>query len=327
LPHTKASNQIPVTPKMILQARKRLEGVIFQTPLNPSQSLSDIAKCSVFVKWECLQRTGVFKLRGAYNKVASLPSKVAKRGVITASTGNHGLAVAFAANQRGVPATVVVPEDASSLKVSKCKQYGAKVVFHGTNYDEAASHSLQLANEMGATLIHAYADPEVIAGQGTVGYEILNDLPETDVLLVPVGGGGLISGISIWAKTVNSQIQVIGVQTTTTRAFYENFKASRLFHVPIEPTIADGLAGNTEQINLDIARRYVDDIILVEEEGLRDAIWWTLNNERQVLEPAGVVGIAALLQRKIDFNSNTHIVIIASGSNINPNLLQAIIHH
>lgn len=310
---------------MILQARKRLEGVISHTPLIFSQGLSDTVKCSVFVKWECLQRTGVFKLRGAYNKVASLPSEVAECGVITASTGNHGLAVAFAANQRGVPATVVVPEAASSLKVDKCKRYGAKVIVHGTNYDEAASRSLQLADETGATLIHAYADPEVIAGQGTVGYEVLKDLPESDVLLVPVGGGGLISGISIWAKTINPQIRVIGVQTNTTRAFYENFKAGRLFHVPIEPTIADGLAGNTEQLNLNIAQQFVDDIILVEEEGLGDAIRWSLNHENQILEPAGAVGIAALLQKKIDFPPDMHVVIIASGRNIDPALLQNIL--
>ncbi|MFX1563655.1 MAG: threonine/serine dehydratase, partial [Promethearchaeota archaeon] len=188
MPRKSTSNRIPVTPKMILKAWNRLEGVIIHTPLIFCQGLSDLVKCSVSVKWECLQRTGVFKIRGAYNKVASLSSKAAEKGVITASTGNHGLAVAYAANQRGIPATVVVPVAASSLKVDKCKRYGAKVVVHGTNYDEAASHSVQLANETGATLVHAYADPEVIAGQGTVGIEVLNDLPECDVLLVPVGG-------------------------------------------------------------------------------------------------------------------------------------------
>ncbi|MFX1563676.1 MAG: pyridoxal-phosphate dependent enzyme, partial [Promethearchaeota archaeon] len=144
--------------------------------------------------------------------------------------------------------------------------------------------------------------------------------------LVPVGGGGLISGISIWAKTVNPQIRVIGVQTNTARAFYENFKAGSLFHVPIEPTIADGLAGNTEQLNLDIAKKLVDDIILVDEEGLGDAIRWSVNHENQVLEPAGAVGFAALLQEKIDFDPDKHVVIIASGRNIDPNLLRDILH-
>lgn len=318
------SPRLPVSPIMILQARKRLTGITKHTPIKASSRLSNISGSSVFVKWEGLQETGVFKLRGAYNKIASLSPEVARRGVVTASTGNHALAVAFAAEHRGVPATVVVPKDASPLKMKKCKQYGATILSHGDNYDDAAAYSSNYAKETGATLIHAYADPLVIAGQGTVGHEILEDLPETNVILVPIGGGGLISGISLWVKTVNPTIRVIGVQTTTTRAFFENYKARRLFHVPIEPTIADGLAGNTEQLNLDIALRHVDDIILVEESGLRQAIRWTKENEDQVLEPAGAVGIAALLQSKVQPLSDETVVVVASGSNIDPELFKAI---
>jgi threonine dehydratase len=310
---------------MILQARKRLIGVALRTPLEPSLALSKLTRASVFIKWESLQRTGVFKLRGAYNKVASLSPEMAARGVVTASTGNHGLAVAYAAQQRGIPASVVVPEDASPLKLEKIKSYGATLVTYGANYDDAASHSSRLAAGSGATLVHAYADPEVIAGQGTIGSEILEDLPEADILLVPIGGGGLISGVSLWAKTVKPEITVIGVQSSATRAFYENYKAGRLFHVPIEPTIADGLAGNTAQLNLDIGRRYVDDIVLVEEARLRDAIRWTLENERRVLEPAGVVGIAALLQEKMPLKRGSKAVVVGSGSNIDPALLQSIL--
>jgi threonine dehydratase len=300
-------------------------GVALRTPLEPSLALSKLTGASVFVKWESLQRTGVFKLRGAYNKVASLSSEVAGRGVVTASTGNHGLAVAFAAQQRGIPATVVVPEVASPLKREKIKSYGATLVIHGANYDEAADHSRRLAAKSGATLVHAYADPEVIAGQGTIGSEILEDLPEAEALLVPIGGGGLISGVSLWVKTVKPEIAVIGVQSSATRAFYENYKAGRLFHVPIEPTIADGLAGNTAQLNLDIGRRYVDDIVLIEEAKLRDAIRWTLENERRVLEPAGVVGVAALLQKKTPLERGTKVVVVGTGSNIDPALLQSIL--
>lgn len=311
---------------MILEAKQRLEGVVVQTPIEASTALSRVTGGSVFVKWECLQRTGVFKIRGAINKIASLSDEVAQRGVITASTGNHGLAVAFAAQQRGVPATVVVPEGASPLKVGKCKKYGAKILVHGDNYDEAAAYSEQWAKKTGATIIHAYADPLVIAGQGTIGFEVLTGLPSTETILIPIGGGGLISGIALWVKTINPHIRVIGVQTTTTRAMYENFKAGRLFHVPIEPTIADGLAGNTAQLNLDFVKRLVDDIVLVEEEGLREAIRWTHENERQILEPAGVVGFAALLQKKLKLQKNEKVVIIASGRNIDPKLLQNIIH-
>ncbi len=309
---------------MILQARKRLTGVVLITPLEPSPALSEISGASIAVKWESLQRTGVFKLRGAYNKIASLPSETAAKGVLTASTGNHGLAVAYAAKQKGIPASIIVPKGASPLKVGKCEAYGANVIYHGTNYDEAATYSRQLAEETGATLVHAYADPLVIAGQGTIGYEVLERLPEAETFLVPIGGGGLISGIATWVKTVNPQIRVVGIQTTATRAFYENYHAGRLFRVPIESTIADGLAGNTEQINLDIARTFVDDVLLVEESELIDAIQWTLKNEHRILEPAGVVGIAALLQRKIDFHSKERVVIIASGSNIDQSLLSRI---
>ncbi|MHA2405359.1 MAG: threonine ammonia-lyase [Candidatus Hermodarchaeia archaeon] len=318
------STSLPVTPKMILQAHKRLEGVIVRTPVKPSPHLSTLSGRSVHVKWECLQRTGVFKLRGAYNKIASLPSDTAERGVVTASTGNHALAVAYAAHQRKIPATVVVPHDASPLKMKKCKQYGATILEHGDNYDDAAEYSVKYAENNQLTLVHAYADPLVIAGQGTVGYELLEDFPNTDVVIVPIGGGGLISGISLWIKANNPNIRIIGVQTTATRAFYENYHRRQLFHVPIEPTIADGLAGNTNQLNLDIALEFVDEIVLVEEDGLRDAIRWTLDHEAQTLEPAGVVGIAALLENRVTLSKDAMVAIIASGRNIDPKLLKEI---
>ncbi len=318
------STSFPISPRMILQARKRLEGVIKRTPVQPSANLQRISKVPVFIKWECLQKTGVFKVRGAYNKVASLPAEIAQRGVITASTGNHALAVAYAAQQLDISATVVVPQNASPLKLEKCKQYGAKIFEHGSNYDEAAIFSIKYAKKHQMTLIHAYADPLVIAGQGTIGYELLEDLPETNVVVVPIGGGGLISGISVWVKTIDPDIRIIGVQTTATRAFFENYKNRRLFHVPIEHTIADGLAGNTDQLNLDIALKYVDDVVLVEEQGLRKAIRWTLDHEHQILEPAGVVGIAALLEKRVQVRKNDTVAIIASGSNIDPMLLKEI---
>lgn len=318
------SPSLPVTPDMIRQARNRLEGVIKRTPVKPSARLTELAGTSIFIKWESLQKTGVFKIRGAYNKISSLPSEVAQRGVVTASTGNHALAVAYAAQQRHIPSTVVVPRAASPLKMQKCKQYGATIVEHGDNYDEAAHYSVKYAEENQLTLVHAYADPLVIAGQGTVGLELLDSLPETDTVIVPIGGGGLISGISLWAKTIKPAIRVIGVQTTATRAFYENYQQEQLFHVPIEPTIADGLAGNTAQLNLDIALKFVDNIVLVEEAGLRNALRWTLDNEKQTLEPSGVVGIAAILEKRVSFQSDEIVAIIASGGNITPDLLKEI---
>ncbi|MFX1566135.1 MAG: threonine/serine dehydratase [Promethearchaeota archaeon] len=318
------ASAFPVTPRMILQARKRLVGIIERTPVLRSKALGKIAEARVYIKWESLQRTGVFKLRGAYNKIASLPSIKAKQGVITASTGNHALAVAYAAQQLNVPATVIVPHGASPLKMAKCKEYGATILEHGSNYDEAAAYSVDYAESKQLTLVHAYADPLVIAGQGTVGYELLEDLPEVSLVVVPIGGGGLISGISLWVKTVDPTIRVIGVQTTATHAFYENFRKQQLFHVPVEPTIADGLAGNTAQLNLNIGLQHVDDVVLVEEQGLRQAIRWTLHHEHQPLEPAGVVGIAALLEKRIPIHKDDLVAIIASGSNLNPSLLAEI---
>ncbi|MFX1582331.1 MAG: pyridoxal-phosphate dependent enzyme, partial [Promethearchaeota archaeon] len=167
----------------------------------------------------------------------------------------------------------------------------------------------------------------VIAGQGTVGYELLEDLPATSLVIVPIGGGGLISGISLWVKTVDPTIRVIGVQTTATRAFYENFHKRRLFHVPVESTIADGLAGNTAQLNLDIGLKHIDDVVLVKEQGLRQAIRWTLDHEQQILEPAGVVGIAALLERRVPIQKEDTIAVIASGMNLDPALLAEIKAH
>jgi threonine dehydratase len=319
------SDSLPVTPLMVLQARKRLTGFSLHTPTEPSINCSNLVGAPISIKWESLQRTGVFKIRGAYNKIASIPHENALNGVVTASTGNHALAVAYAAQQRSIPATVVVPEGASPLKVGKCRRYGAEIISFGTNYDEAAQHSLEVSKKKNATLIHAYADPLVIAGQGTVGLEIMMDQPDADIILVPIGGGGLISGISLWVKSMNPQARVIGVQTTATRAFYENYKAHRLFHVPIEPTIADGLAGNTAQLNLDIASSFVDDVILVDEAGLPEAIRWTLINEQRVLEPSGVVGIAALLQKQLTISPSDRVVVVASGRNIDPQLLQSIL--
>lgn len=322
-----SASTLSVTPKMILQARKRLAGITKRTPVKSSPALSKIANASVFIKWESQQLTGVFKLRGAYNKIAALPSVFAKKGVVTASTGNHALAVAFAAQQLNIPASVVVPQGASPLKLAKCKEYGATILEHGTNYDEAAAFSVEYAESKELTLIHAYADPLVIAGQGTVGYELLEDLPATSLVIVPIGGGGLISGISLWVKTVDPTIRVIGVQTTATRAFYENFHKRRLFHVPVESTIADGLAGNTAQLNLDIGLKHIDDVVLVKEQGLRQAIRWTLDHEQQILEPAGVVGIAALLERRVPIQKEDTIAVIASGMNLDPALLAEIKAH
>jgi threonine dehydratase len=305
----------------ILKAKKNLEGVVYHTPLTYSKKLSEISGAEVYLKWENLQKTGSFKLRGAYNKISSLTPQQRGKILIAASAGNHALAVALAAKMMNLKAFVVVPENAPKIKVEKCRALGARVVLEGANYDESVTYCKKMVSETGATYIPAFEDCKVIAGQGTIGCEILEELPDTNAILVPVGGGGLISGIALWAKTVNPNIRVAGVQSTAAYTMYECFKAKKIVDVSVPPTIADGLAGGISQITLDFALEYVDEIVLAKEEELKKAIFWVLKNERQVVEGAGVVGPAAILQGKIRFKPDEKVVAVISGGNIDMELL------
>jgi len=305
----------------ILKAKKNLEGIVYRTPLTYSKILSEISGAEMYLKWENLQKTGSFKLRGAYNKVCSLTQEERRKGVVTASSGNHGLAVAFVANRMGIKATVVVPENAPKIKVERCRAFGAEVVLKGANYDESLIHCKKMVSERGASYIPAFEDYQVIAGQGTIGCEILEEMPDTDTIIVPVGGGSLISGIALWAKTINPNIRVVGAQSTAAYTMYECFKAKKIVDVPVPPTIADGLAGGISQMTLDLVLKYVDEIVLAKEEDLKNAILWILKNERQVVEGSGIVGPAAILQGKIRFKPGEKVVVVISGGNIDMELL------
>jgi threonine dehydratase len=305
----------------ILKARKNLEGVVYRTPLTYSKKLGEISGAEVYLKWENLQKTGSFKLRGAYNKICSLTPEERSKGVITASAGNHALAVALVAKMMNLKAIVVVPENAPKIKVERCRALGAKVVLKGANYDESAAYCKTMILETGATYISSFEDYWVIAGQGTIGCEILEEMPDTNVILVPVGGGGLISGIALWAKTVNPNMRIIGVQSTAAYTMYECFEAKKIVEVPVPPTIADGLAGGISQMTLDLALKYVDKMVLAKEEELKKAILWVLKNERQVVEGAGIVGPAVILQGKIRFKPSEKVVVVISGGNIDMELL------
>jgi len=305
----------------ILKARKNLEEVVYHTPLTYSKKLSEISGAEVYLKWENLQKTGSFKLRGAYNKIISLTPKERNKGVITASAGNHALAVALVAKMMNLKAIVVVPENAPKIKVEQCRALEAEVVLKGANYDESVTYCKKMVSETETTYIPASEDYKVIAGQGTIGCEILEEMPDTSMILVPVGGGGLISGIALWAKTVNPNIKVVGVQSTAAYTMYECFKAKKIVDIPVPPTIADGLAGGISQMTLDLALKYVDEIVLAKEEKLKKAILWVLKNERQVVEGAGIVGPAAILQGKIRFKPSEKVVVVISGGNIDMELL------
>lgn len=307
--------------KDVLQARETLWNVARETPLTKSRGLSDATGAEVYLKWETLQRTGSFKFRGAYNKIASLESKERERGLITASAGNHGLAVAYIGRMMGLKTTIVVPKSAPRVKMEGIQGLGADVVVKGTYYDEAVTHCFVLASQTGATYIPATEDHLVIAGQGTVGCEILEGLPDVQTVIAPIGGGGLISGMALWIKSLDSNIRVVGAQSTSACTMYESFRAGKVVKVPYVPTIADGLAGGVTQMKLDLVLKHVDDIVLAPEEKLRDTILWLLKEEGQVVEGAGIVGPAALLEGKVRLQPEEKVAIVISGGNIDMDLL------
>jgi len=305
----------------ILKAKKNLEGVVYRTPLTYSKALSRVSGAEIYLKWESLQKTRSFKPRGAYNKICSLTFEERSRGVITASSGNHALAVALVAKIMGIKATVFVPEKAPKIKIERCRTLGAEVVLKGANYDESLIYCKKMVSKTGATFIPAFEDYKVIAGQGTIGCEILEEIPDVDTIIVPIGGGGLIAGIALWAKTVNPKIRIVGAQSTAARTMYECFKAKKIVDIQVPPTLADGLAGGIIQMTLDLVLKYVDEIVLAEEKELKNAILWVLKNERQVVEGSGVVGPAAILQGKIRFKRGEKVVAVISGGNIDMELL------
>jgi threonine dehydratase len=305
-----------LTAVAVLRARKAIQGLVEQTPLTHSKALSDISGAEVHLKWENLQKTGSYKPRGALYRMSLLTPEEASRGVITASAGNWALGVAMGARSLGIPATICVPTNTPKVKVEKCRALGAEVVLHGNFFDEAFSYSQELARKSGKFYVSGTDDLNVMAGHGTVGYEILEDLPDVDTIACPVGGGGLLSGIAAWAKTVNPKVRVIGVQSTAARTLFECYRAGRLVDVPVPPTICEGLAGGISQLNLDLALRFFDDVVLAEEERLRDALLWMLENERHVVEGSGIVGPAAMLQGVLGLRRGEKVAMVISGGNI-----------
>jgi threonine dehydratase len=305
----------------ILKAKKNLQGVANRTPLTYSKALSELSGAEVYLKWENLQRTGAYKFRGAYNKIYSLSPEERMRGVITASSGNHALAVSLASQILEVKATVVVPANAPKVKIERCRALGANLVIKGANFDESLVHCNELAEKTGAIYVPGTEDHKVMAGQGTIALEILEDMPDLETFIAPVGGGGMISGVGAWAKAVNPGIRIVGAQSSAARAMYESFKARRVLEIPVVPTIADGLAGQISQMALDHVLKVADDIYLAEERELKNTILWVLKNERQVIEGSSAVGPALVLQKSIAFRKGEKVAIVISGGNIDMNIL------
>ncbi|MGD9963012.1 MAG: threonine/serine dehydratase [Thermoplasmata archaeon] len=300
----------------VLKARRAVSGAIERTPLTHSKGLSDLSGAEVYIKWENLQKTGSYKVRGALYRMSLLSEEERRKGVITASAGNWALGVALGAKSLGISATICVPANTPKVKVDKCEALGAEVVLHGSYFDEAFAHCQEVARGGGKTFVSGTDDFNVMAGHGTVGLEILEDLPDVSEIVCPVGGAGLLSGIATWAKTVNPYIKIIGAQSTAARTLHECFKAKRLVDVPVPPTICEGLAGGITQLNLDLALHWLDDVVLAEEERVKDAIIWLMRNERQIAEGSGAVGPAAILQGRLRLEKGEKVAVVISGGNI-----------
>jgi threonine dehydratase len=306
-------------------ARQALAGVIYTSPCAFSETLSQLTMSRCFVKLENLQMTGSFKERGAANLLRSLSAGERARGVIAASAGNHGLAVAFHCQRLAVPAVIVMPEWAPLIKVTSARRYGAEVVLAGGNYDEAYAHARRLQGERDLVFVHPFDDPRVIAGQGTIGLELLEQCPDLEAVVVPVGGGGLLAGISVAIKALKPVVQVIGVQADELPAMRRALAAGAPVMLSPAATIADGIAvRQVGAIPFEVARRLVDEVVTVDEEEIANAILLLLEIEKTVVEGAGATTLAALVNKKVALGGRT-VALVLSGGNIDVNVISRII--
>ncbi|MGH7792007.1 MAG: threonine ammonia-lyase, partial [Thermodesulfobacteriota bacterium] len=307
----------------IKQAAKRLKDVVYKTPITYSYSLSEISGANVFLKLESLQRTGSFKIRGAYNKLCKLNGT--DRRVIAASAGNHAQGVALAAKLLGMKANLVMPEGTPINKIVAVRHYGADVFLHGNTFDDAYAYARRLEKESGDLFVHAFDDPDVIAGQGTIGLEIIESLKDVESVIVPVGGGGLISGVSTAIKEKNPRIKIIGVQSKNAPSMSISLKKGTIVETGSGQTIADGIAiKKAGTLTFEIAKKYVDDIISVDDNEIEDALLLLTERKRIVVEGAGAAALAGLLKRKNKFRKR-NVLILVSGGNIDINILAKII--
>jgi threonine dehydratase len=306
-------------------ARERLRDAIYQTPCPYSQTLSELTGTHCYVKLENLQMTGSFKERGAANLLLQLDEAERRRGVVAASAGNHGLAVAFHAARLGIPATIVMPTYAPLIKATSARRHGADVILHGANYDEAYERARAVADERGAVFVHPFDDPRVVAGQGTLALELLEQLEHLDAVLVPVGGGGLIAGVALALKTRRPAVRVIGVQAAAVPAMQRSLHAHERVRVPAGATIADGIAvRQCGELTYALASNLVDEIVTADEEELANAVLLLLEIEKTVVEGAGAAPLAALLNRPLGL-AGGHVALVLSGGNIDVTMLARII--
>ncbi|BDR91982.1 threonine ammonia-lyase [Vulcanisaeta souniana] len=300
------------------------KGLVHRTPLIRSETLSNVAGANVWLKLESLQKTGSFKVRGAYFAINNIVKRLGVGHVITASAGNHAQGVAYSASLVGIKATVVMPQYTPWIKIARTKRYGADVILHGESYSEAEEYATKLAKELGAYYVHAYNDIDVVAGQGTIGFEILEDLSNVDYVIVPIGGGGLISGIASVIKTVNPKVRVIGVQSEGAPGAYLSLRNGRIISVERVDTIADGIAvKRIGDLTFKLMSELLDDITLVNDLEIAKAILTIAESTKVIAEGAGAASVAALISNKVKVSGNA--VVVVSGGNIDMSMLFRVI--
>ncbi len=311
--------------KDIEKAEQRLKPILHHTEMDISATFSEMTGGQIYLKYENRQKTGSFKIRGASNKIAAMIERGEVCPVVASSAGNHAQGVAYAAKRFGIPATIVMPKAAPIAKIQATQGYGAKVVLEGDCYDDAYACAKKICDEEGAVFLHPYNDPEVIAGQGTLGLEILSDLPYVDIIIVPAGGGGLLSGVAAAVKQVNPRVQVYGVQAEGADAIARSFKEKKLVYTETANTIADGIAVKQPgDITVPLINQYVDGILTVNDNEIANAILLLLERCKQMVEPAGATPLAAVLSKKIDVKGK-RVVCLMSGGNIDVSFIQNII--
>ena len=321
-------DELLVQPTMddFLAAKKELDGKINRTPLNYSSTFSRIYGADIFFKMENIQKPGSFKARGAIFKVSRLTNDQKKRGVITASAGNHAQGVAYAAMINGINAKIVMPEYTVPAKVNAVMDYKAQVVLSGADYNEAHIRADEICKAENRTFIDAFNDRWIISGQGTIGLEILEDQPDIDIILVPIGGGGLISGIALAAKMLKPGIRIVGIQSEQADSMKQSVAAGKIVPYTSTNTIADGISVKYPgELNLRIVQKYVDDIVTVSDESIAMALYKLLERNKVLVEPSGAVGLAALMEGKINVGGKK-VAIVLSGGNANLLLLSKIIY-
>ncbi len=312
--------------KSIKEAQERLSGVIHHTPFSYAPILSEMSGYKVYLKKENLQRTGAFKLRGAFNKIATLIEVGKKGGVVAASAGNHAQGVAFSAKHFGIEATIVMPDSTPLNKIQGVKEFGANVILHGANYDEAYAYAMEYTKENNLEFVHPFTDDEVMSGQGTVAVEMLEEQPDLDAIIVPVGGGGLIAGMGIATNALSPKTKVIGIASAGAPAMKNSYDTKEAHGTKSVRTIADGIAvRDASPITLKHILKEVDSLELVCEDEIAAAILFLLEKQKVLVEGAGAVGVAALLHNKINLEKGSKIGIVLSGGNIDVTMLSLII--